>query len=105
MKITILTFLISFCILDSYAGDSSTIYGKQIDSLPSAPPSDSANTVKKGRVWLVGAANIVFWTGTYIALDKAWYSDYPKRALFIFLMTTANGYRWTNLGMFGRPIS
>ncbi len=41
MKIAILTFLISFCIHDSYAGDSSLNSIRPIDSLPTTTPPDN----------------------------------------------------------------
>lgn len=36
------------------------------------------------RVWLVAGAHAAFWAGSYIALDKAWYADYPKEKFHFF---------------------
>jgi hypothetical protein len=38
----------------------------------------------KTRVWIVGAGHAVAWTGTFIALNQAWYSDYPKENFHLF---------------------
>lgn len=36
------------------------------------------------RVWLVAGAHAAFWAGSYIALNKAWYADYPKESFHFF---------------------
>jgi hypothetical protein len=36
------------------------------------------------RIWLVAGAHAAFWAGSYIALDKAWYADYPKAPFHFF---------------------
>jgi Predicted periplasmic lipoprotein (DUF2279) len=38
----------------------------------------------KTRVWIVGAGHAAVWTGTFIALNEAWYSDYPKQDFHLF---------------------
>lgn len=43
--------------------------------------SDSFN---KNRFWLVAGAHAALWTGSYIALNKAWYADYPKQSFHFF---------------------
>ncbi len=43
-----------------------------------------AKTVNKDRIWLVTGAHAVMWTGSYIALNKAWYADYPKQGFHSF---------------------
>ncbi len=45
----------------------------------SLPPS-----LHKDRVWILAGANALAWTGTYIALDHAWYSDYPRTGFHFF---------------------
>jgi hypothetical protein len=30
------------------------------------------------RVWLVAGGHVALWTASYIALNKAWYADYPR---------------------------
>lgn len=37
-----------------------------------------------GRVWVVGAGQAALWTGTFIALNKAWYADYAKEPFHTF---------------------
>ena len=50
------------------------------DSLPTV----SGNDPKTGRIILVTAAQTALWAGSYIALDKAWYADYPKEPFHTF---------------------
>lgn len=38
----------------------------------------------KDRFWLVTAANAALWTGSYIALSKAWYAGYPRSSFHFF---------------------
>lgn len=38
----------------------------------------------KNRLWLIAGAHASFWTGSYIALNKAWYADYPKQSFHFF---------------------
>ena len=45
-------------------------------------PGDSS--VKKGRVWLVAGTQAAIWAGSYIALNQAWYADYPKSNFHFF---------------------
>lgn len=40
--------------------------------------------MNKSRLWLVTGAHAAFWTGSYIALNKAWYADYPKQSFHFF---------------------
>lgn len=53
-------------------------------SKPTIVYSDSLNGINKKRVWLVAGANIAFWTGTYIALNTTWYSNYPRSSFHFF---------------------
>lgn len=46
------------------------------DSLPS--------TLHKDRVWILAGANALLWTGTYMALDHAWYSGYSRTGFHFF---------------------
>ncbi|MDF2192057.1 DUF2279 domain-containing protein [Paraflavitalea sp. CAU 1676] len=39
---------------------------------------------KKRRVWLVGGAHVALWGISFIALDQAWYKDYPKSSFHFF---------------------
>jgi hypothetical protein len=50
---------------------------KAQDSLP-------ARSVSSKKVWLVAGANVAVWTGSFIALNKAWYADYPKTKFHFF---------------------
>lgn len=36
------------------------------------------------RVWIAGGGQALLWTGTFIALDKAWYTSYPKSNFHFF---------------------
>lgn len=47
--------------------------------------TDSAHApVNRDRLWTTVGANTVFWTGSYIALNKAWYADYPRSSFHFF---------------------
>ena len=54
----------------------------QDSSATSANPAPS--NVNPKRLWLVAGAHAAFWTGSYIALNKAWYADYPKERFHFF---------------------
>lgn len=41
-------------------------------------------TKQQQRLWLVAGAHAALWGGSYIALDKAWYADYPKESFHFF---------------------
>ncbi|RYG05494.1 MAG: DUF2279 domain-containing protein [Chitinophagaceae bacterium] len=40
--------------------------------------------VNQARLWSVGAAHTIAWTGTFVALNNAWYRDYPKSSFHFF---------------------
>lgn len=46
------------------------------DSIPHRPD--------RLRLWLTAGANAALWTGSFIALDKAWYADYPRSGFHFF---------------------
>jgi len=39
---------------------------------------------KKSRLWIVAGSHAAIWTGTFIALNHAWYRDYPKSPFHLF---------------------
>jgi hypothetical protein len=43
-----------------------------------------AHSINKKRLWITAGANAAFWTGSYIALNKAWYADYPRSSFHFF---------------------
>jgi hypothetical protein len=47
-------------------------------------PVADTSSPNKTRVWVVAAGHAAIWTGTFIALNKAWYSDYPKQDFHFF---------------------
>jgi Predicted periplasmic lipoprotein (DUF2279) len=38
----------------------------------------------KKRIWIVGGGQAALWTGSFIALNKAWYADYPRESFHFF---------------------
>ena len=46
-----------------------------------AAPATAAHS---NRLWLVAGLHVAFWTGSYIALDKTWYSNYPRSSFHFF---------------------
>jgi len=41
-------------------------------------------TVNKKRLWIVGGAHAVLWVGSFVALNRAWYADYPAAKFHFF---------------------
>lgn len=58
-------------------------------------------TPQPKRIWLVAGAHVALWGGSYIALNKAWYADYPKESFHFFndnrewLQMDKAGHVWT----------
>lgn len=50
-----------------------------------------------GRIAVAAGASAVFWAGTYIALNKAWYSNYPKSKFHFF----NDNKEWNNMDKLG----
>jgi len=40
--------------------------------------------INKKRLWLVAGLHAAFWAGSYVALDKTWYSNYPRSSFHFF---------------------
>lgn len=38
----------------------------------------------KTKVWVVASAQTALWAGSFVALNKAWYADYPKQSFHFF---------------------
>ncbi len=61
-----------------------------------------AQASSKKRLWLVTAVHTAFWAGSYIALDKSWYSNYPRSSFHFFndnaewLQMDKLGHVWTS---------
>ncbi len=36
------------------------------------------------KIWLVGGSQVLLWTGSFVALNQAWYADYPKQPFHFF---------------------
>lgn len=59
------------------------------------------DSVNKKRFFLVAAAHAALWTGSYVALDKAWYAGYPKSSFHFFNdngewnQMDKSGHTWT----------
>jgi hypothetical protein len=76
----ILLFAATLCGYNSMGQDSI-----KVDQPPAyLGPMSTPTIVNKKRVWLVAGAHAAFWVGSYIALDKAWYADYPKESFHFF---------------------
>src|SRR5687768_17519278 len=63
-----------------YLDDSAYSFTKPIfgDSVP------GNNVASSDRIWLVTSANVALWAGSYIALNQAWYRDYPRSSFRLF---------------------
>lgn len=101
-------FLIAGIILNAqaislfkYKFDASGIGPALLDPAIPAVSADSSHLIKK-RVVLISAINISLWTASFIALNQAWYSDYPRSSFHFYndihewnQMDKA-GHFWTN---------
>lgn len=47
------------------------------------PSADTTGPIPS-RVWTVGLTQAAVWGGTFIALNQAWYADYPKQPFHLF---------------------
>jgi hypothetical protein len=46
--------------------------------------TETRNYPDKKRIWIVGGSQVALWTGSFIALNQAWYADYPKQDFHFF---------------------
>jgi hypothetical protein len=53
-------------------------------SAVSVDSSGKSDNKSSGRIWFIGAAHVAFLAGTYIALNKDWYADYPRTSFHFF---------------------
>lgn len=49
------------------------------DSIPAHAPE-----INNKRCWLVAGAHIGLWAGSFVALNSAWYADYPRQSFHFF---------------------
>jgi len=57
----------------------SSIQSKHNQTLYPVPSPDD-----KSRLWVVAGGHAAIWAGTFIALNHAWYKDYPKAPFHLF---------------------
>lgn len=102
-----------FCICFFIAGiiaNAQQINSVEKDSVRASPSLSNVKSAETSayvhpnptRIVLVGVTNISLWTASFIALNKAWYSDYPRSSFHFFndihewnQMDKA-GHFWTN---------
>ncbi|MEP7259105.1 MAG: DUF2279 domain-containing protein [Flavitalea sp.] len=57
-------------------------------SFPAIIPAHAQENItlkqKKQRLWMVTGANAVLWTGSFVALNSAWYAGYPRSSFHFF---------------------
>lgn len=82
----IIVYCLLLFILQTYCG---SIWAQDSDSL--------SPTLSHKRKWLVAGGHAAMWTGTYIALDKAWYDGYEKRGFHLF----DDGKEWNQMDKLG----
>jgi hypothetical protein len=44
----------------------------------------TAYSANKKRVWLIGGTSALLWAGSFVALNKAWYTDYERTSFHFF---------------------
>jgi hypothetical protein len=72
-----------FCSLRKTAITFLFVLGCLHSHATSSPLQDTISP-GKGRIWLVAGAHAAIWTGSFIALNEAWYADYPKQEFHLF---------------------
>jgi Predicted periplasmic lipoprotein (DUF2279) len=65
--------VLAFLFFASNAQDSILQYGLPI-----------AQHVHEKRLWLIAGTHAVLWSGSYIALNKSWYANYPRSSFHFF---------------------
>lgn len=58
--------------------------GKYTIRKPILLQDSTTNSRHKNRIWTVAGAHIALWTGSYIALNRAWYAGYPRSSFHFF---------------------
>ncbi len=76
-KIFISWILIAFTYC-SHAQDTAFVISKKERT------DKAGNSINRNRLWLVAGTHLAFWTGSYIALDKSWYANYPRSSFHFF---------------------
>ena len=54
------------------------------DTLPSSGSISHQDGKKNSRLWIVAGGHAVIWAGSFVALNSAWYKDYPKSSFHFF---------------------
>jgi hypothetical protein len=78
--------LFLFCGLKAVLAQD-TIKPLQIISAPDSiiiPNPEPVKYPDKKKIWIVGGSQVALWTGSFIALNQAWYADYPKQDFHFF---------------------
>jgi hypothetical protein len=81
LKVSSLLVVATFYFGDLPAQKFSRIYVSQPQNSDTAP---SAALKNRNRAWLVAGAHAAIWSGTFVALNRAWYKDYPKSSFHFF---------------------
>lgn len=64
-------------------------------------PTLSSSSVSQPKLWLVAGSHIALWSGSFIALNKAWYKNFDKSHFHFFndgmewLQMDKAGHAWT----------
>lgn len=84
-------FLFIACLLPSMHLHAQEV---QVDQLQTGHPGDTvflssgttiaAPYVSRPKLWLVAGSHITLWTGSFVALNKAWYEGYKKTSFHFF---------------------
>lgn len=102
-----------FLLLVGIFVNAQELQSKGTDSI-----SGNGSSVSRSRTWLVSGGHVALWGASFVALNKAWYADYPKSSFHFFndngewnqmdkaghawtayQMTTASAASWKWAGM------
>ena len=87
LKLTLpVIFLLAFMLpgLSQYGGTSFEHSGGEKGFLRTADSNKTHSSVIKSRRWIVAGGHAVTWAGTFMALNNAWYRDYPRSGFHFF---------------------
>jgi hypothetical protein len=55
-----------------------------VTNITGAMSENGKLTANKSRLWTVAGAHAAIWAGSFVALNKAWYKEYPRESFHFF---------------------
>ncbi len=83
-KILLPVFFILFLIRLNAQDSTLPTDSKMVTGSPAEPAKQIQPQANRKKVWIVGSAHAVIWAGTLVALNEAWFADYPRTNFHFF---------------------